>query len=272
MKKIMITGANGFIGRHLMNEFAKHKNLKLIPVIRKKFNFKNNLKQIERNIICKDIFSKKISWWRKQCKDIDIIIHLAWYVKKNYLYSEKNLNCLSGSIQLASGAILAGVKKFVGIGTCLEYDISNKPLSINTRLKPTFPYSIAKTALYFYLLNYFSAYNTKFSWCRIFYLFGEGEKKNRLAPYVESRISQGKSAIINNSEYVRDFLDIKKAVKKIVKISLDNNQGQFNICSGKAISIKKFVTQIAQKYNKIDLLIFKKKKNKNDLPYIIGVP
>lgn len=58
------------------------------------------------------------------------------------------MDCLIGALNLAKGATWSGVKRFIGIGTCLEYDTSLKVLSANSPLKPVTPYAGAKTALF----------------------------------------------------------------------------------------------------------------------------
>lgn len=267
----MVTGAAGFIGKHVINELAKHKNVKIIPVIRKKNNFLKH-KSIEKIIITKNLFNKDQNWWKKKCKGVDIIIHLAWYVDpKKYLHSKKNLECLTGSINLASGAASANIKKFVGIGTCLEYENIKKKLSTLTKIDPIFPYAIAKASLFSHLSFFFRYTKIKFNWCRVFHLYGEGEKKNRLMPDVHSKLSKGKKIIIKNANFTYDFMDVKDAAKKIVKVSLSNKSGLINICTGRGRSIKKIVSEVAKLYKRKNLIIFKSKKPTFfDRPYLVG--
>ena len=271
MTKIMVTGATGFMGKHVINELAKYKNVKIIPVVRKKNNFLKH-KSIKKIILTNNLFNKDKKWWEKKCKGVDIIIHLAWYVDpKKYLHSKKNLDCLIGSISLASGAASANVKKFVGIGTCLEYKNVKKKLSIFTKIDPIFPYAIAKASLFFHLSFFFRYTKIKFNWCRVFHLYGEGERKNRLIPHVHSRLSKGKKIIIKNSNFTYDFMDVKDAAKKIIKISLSNKSGHFNICTGKGRSVREIVSEIAKQYKKKNLIVYKNKKPTFfDRPYIVG--
>ena len=151
MKKILITGVTGFIGKQLIN-ILNNKKVKLILIIRNKKDIPtifNKYKNVEKIIFSKNIFAEKIEWWTKQCKGIDIIIHLAWHVEPgSYLNSSKNIDCLNGSLKLAKGAAKAGVSRFLGLGSCAEYDQSQGVLTVNTPLKPLTLYAAAKANLF----------------------------------------------------------------------------------------------------------------------------
>ena len=54
----------------------------------------------------------------------------------------------TGSLNLAKGAAIAGIKRLVGVGTCFEYDLTAGVLSADTPLNPSTPYAGAKAALY----------------------------------------------------------------------------------------------------------------------------
>ena len=64
------------------------------------------------------LFKESIEWWSEKCEGIDTVIHIAWYTKhREYLESPKNIDCLIGSLNLAKGAIKAGVKKVIALST-----------------------------------------------------------------------------------------------------------------------------------------------------------
>ncbi len=72
-----------------------------------------------------DLFQADREWWLAALTGIDTVVHLAWYTEPGkYLQSELNLECLSGTIELARASMQAGVRRVVGIGTCAEYDLA----------------------------------------------------------------------------------------------------------------------------------------------------
>ncbi len=272
-ERILITGATGFVGRQIMRQLSSM-NVSLIPVIRPgKEAILNEFSNVERIVRSNDIFAESSMWWEKQLQDIDIVVHVAWYVQPgDYLNSPKNLDCLTGSINLAIGATKARVKKFVGVGTCFEYDLSHGELSIKTPLKPSSLYANAKAVLYNFLSEWFRLNSIRFSWCRLFYLYGQGEDNRRLVPYIRNQISCGQVAQLTSGKYIRDFLDVADAGKKIANIVLGNSVGPTNICSGNPISIRELAEKIADEYGRRDLLGFGLLPDRESDPiYVVGV-
>jgi len=139
-----------------------------------------------------DLFAESAAWWSDVCAGVDTVIHAAWYAEPGkYLTSERNLDCLAGTVRLAQGAARSGVRRFVGIGTCFEYDLTGGTLSVETPLRPLTPYAAAKAAAFLTLSQWLPLQQVGFCWCRLFYLFGEGEDSRRLVPYLRAKLAGG---------------------------------------------------------------------------------
>jgi dTDP-6-deoxy-L-talose 4-dehydrogenase (NAD+) len=69
---------------------------------------------------------------------------------------------------MAKGAAQSSVRRFVGIGTCFEYDLTGGMLSPETHLKPLTPYAAAKASAYMALSQYLPTKSVEFAWCRLF--------------------------------------------------------------------------------------------------------
>jgi nucleoside-diphosphate-sugar epimerase len=273
MTRVLITGANGFVGRQIIRSLDME-DIDLIPVVRKgKESTVSNFKNVKKIITSKDLFVEDESWWEEQCKDVDIVIHAAWYVETGkYLDSLKNIDCLIGSLKLAKGAAKAGVGRFLGLGTCFEYDQNQGVLTINTPLKPLTIYAAAKASLFTTLSQWLPRESVSFAWIRLFYLYGEGEDKKRLVPYVRSQILQGDFVDLTSGKQVRDFMEVTEAGKKIAEISLTDQIGPINLCSGIPVTVRQFVEKIAAEYGRKDLLRFgAREDNVFDPPSVIGV-
>lgn len=272
-KKILITGATGFVGRQICKALAD-KNVDLRCVVRKgKENHLTDFPNVEL-VSTSDLFAEKTDWWINQCSGIDTVIHAAWYTEPGkYLQSELNSHCLQGSLNLAEGAIKACVRRFVGLGTCFEYDLSAGLLSIDTPLKPTTPYAGAKASLYLGLDHWLQMHSVEFAWCRLFYLYGEGEDSRRLVPYLRSKLENGEPAELTSGNQIRDFLDVADAGRMIADLVVSDQTGPVNICSGTPITVRQLALQIADEYGRPDLLIFgARTDNLIDPLCVIGIP
>ena len=163
---------------------------------------------------------------------------------------------------------ISKVNYFVGLGTCFEYDFSyaNKTLSTSTPLNPKSPYTLAKVSLLNALKILEKTSDFKFAWCRVFYVYGDGEDERRLFPYIHKMLKNSEKVYIKNGELLRDYIDVKEAGKLIAEIAFNNFYGEYNICSGKGRKIKNIAMEIGELYNKKELIIFNEAKEKDDSP------
>jgi dTDP-6-deoxy-L-talose 4-dehydrogenase (NAD+) len=228
---------------------------------------------IETIIASPDIFAESEVWWAEACRGVDTIIHTAWYAEPGgYLQSPKNHACLAGTVRLAQAAIEAGVRRFAGIGTCFEYDLTVGHLAVDTPLKPTTVYAQAKADAFAALSQLLPQRGIEFAWCRLFYLYGEGEDERRLVPYLRSKLKAGEPAELSSGTQIRDFLDVREAGRMIVEAALGTVQGPVNICSGDGVTVRSLAEQIADEYGRRDLLRFgTRPDNLVDPPVVIGV-
>jgi nucleoside-diphosphate-sugar epimerase len=270
---VLLTGATGFVGRQVLRSLAET-GVRVRAVVREgKQDQLKNLKAIERVVVTPDLFAENAAWWADVCTGIDSVIHVAWYAEPGkYLQSSKNLDCLSGTLCLAKGAAEAGVSRFIGIGTCFEYDLTKESLSVDTPLKPDTPYAGAKAAAFMALSKWLPNEGVEFAWCRLFYLYGEGEDPRRLVAYLRAMLAAGKPAELGSGNQIRDFLDVREAGRLIVETALSKIQGPVNICSGVPVTVRQIAEQIADEFGRRDLLKFgARPDNLVDPPCVVGV-
>lgn len=270
---VLLTGATGFVGRQVLRVLCE-RGIQVRLVTRAK-NYKKieNYGTFEKVIYTSDLFAENADWWAEACQGVDVVIHVAWYAEPGkYLQSAFNLDCLAGTLMLSKGAAQAGVRRFIGIGTCFEYDLSGGWLSVQTPLDPVSPYGSAKAAAFIALKQLLPIQGLEFAWCRLFNLYGEGEDKRRLIPYLRSQLIAGEPVELSSGDQVRDFLDVSEAAKMIVDVALGCEQGPINICSGLPVTIRQLAEQIADEYQRRDLLRFGVRPNNLlDPPCVVGI-
>ena len=270
---ILLTGAAGFVGRQVLRALGE-RGCRVRPVVR--VGKQETLARgaaIDTIVASPDIFAESAAWWARACSGADAVIHAAWYAEPGqYLQSPKNQECLSGTLRLAEGAVQAKVRRFVGIGTCFEYDLNAGRLSIETPLRPSTPYGQAKVDAFNALSAALPRHGVAFAWCRLFYLYGEGEDSRRLVPYVRDRLQAGEPAELSSGSQIRDFLDVREAGRMIVDVALGSQEGPVNICSGKPVTVRELAERIADEFGRRDLLRFgARPDNPVDPPCVVGV-
>jgi dTDP-6-deoxy-L-talose 4-dehydrogenase (NAD+) len=270
---VLLTGATGFVGRQVYKSLL-NLGIKVRVVVRDgKAAEVEPSEYLESIVATKDLFSESDTWWAQVCNGVDIVIHVAWYAEPGkYLDSPKNLDCLIGTLALAKGAAKAKVRRFIGIGTCFEYDLTDGHLSIDTQLKPLTPYAAAKAATFMALSKWRPTQEMEFSWCRLFYLFGEGEDQRRFLPYLRARLAKGKAAELGSGDQVRDYLDVREAGQMISSLALSDTTGSVNICSETPVTIRQLAEEVADEYGRRDLLLFGAKKvSELDPSCVVGI-
>lgn len=267
MTRLLITGATGFVGSAVMRALAG-RDVQTRCVTRKGTTVPGAGEIIETE----DLFAETAAWWAAQCADIDMVLHIAWYAEPGkYLTSEKNLACLTGTLELAKGAAQAGVARFVGTGTCFEYAFGDGMLYTDGPLDPQTPYAAAKTSAYLMLKTYFAQRDLSFLWARLFYLHGEGEDPRRLAPYIHKQLAAGAPADLTEGTQIRDFIDVNDAAALLLEDAFGNKTDACNISTGSGITVRALAEQIADTYGRRDLLNFGARPgNLTDPPKIIG--
>lgn len=271
---VLMTGATGFVGRQVLRSLAE-RGCRVRVVVRAGSEGRlPKLDAIERVIATADLWSEQAAWWAQACRDVDIVIHVAWYAEPGkYLRSPRNSECLAGSLRLAEGAAAVRVRRFIGVGSCFEYDLDVGTLSVAAPLKPTTPYATAKVAAYQALSQSLPAMGIEFAWCRLFYLFGEGEDERRLVSYLHARLRAGEPALLTSGTQIRDYLDVREAGRIMANVALGQTQGPVNICSGVAVTVRALAERIADQYGRRDLLCFgARPDNLVDPPRVVGMP
>lgn len=270
---ILLTGAAGFVGRHVLRALGE-RGCRVRAVVREGQQQRiADDAVIESVVASPDIFAESSVWWETACHGVDIAIHAAWYAEPGkYLHSPRNSECLAGTLRLAEGAARARLRRFVGIGTCFEYDLSQGRLSIDTPLRPSTPYAQAKVEAFSRLTTLLRRHGIAFAWCRLFYLYGEGEDPRRLVPYLRAKLQAGEPAELSSGAQVRDFLDVREAARMIVDAALGTVEGPVNICSGQPVTVREIAERVADEFGRRDLLRFGARPDHPvDPPCVIGV-
>jgi nucleoside-diphosphate-sugar epimerase len=187
----------------------------------------------------------------------DVVLHLAWRLIPGQFWSDPaNLDWTAASLRLARAAAEGGVKRFVGVGTCFEYDWPADGPCVEglTPLRVHTLYDAAKASLAATLRAYFATTATRFAWARLFYLYGPGEDSRRFVPSIARAILRGERARCTRGEVVRDFLDVGDAGAALAALAASDTCGDVNIGSGKPVRLAEIAERLARSAGRPDLL------------------
>ncbi len=265
--KVLITGANGFIGSHLTRLLVKT-NFQVYALVRPNSNLsriQDILSQLE--LWQGDLLdNEQLSSYLDQIRP-DICLHLAWYaVPGKYLEARENLSMLNASLNLASKLAELGCQKFIGIGTCIEYDTALGYFSESSPTKPTNLYATTKLALQQVLTEWGKTVEMEVAWIRLFYQYGPGEDIRRLIPMVICSLLQSKPAQLTRGEQIRDYLHVEDVAAAILAVAKSNLSGVVNVGSGKPVTVAEMALTVAKILGKTDLL------DLGAIPYRTGDP
>jgi nucleoside-diphosphate-sugar epimerase len=237
--KIAVTGASGFIGRHVLTELARIQT-DIVAVTRDSRHLQNLSECI--HVVEMDISLPGIDCFAQMGRP-DVLIHLAWDGLPNYKSMHHFELELPRHYRFLKTMIEAGLTSLLVTGTCFEYGMQSGALSEDT---PTFPinaYGFAKDCLRKQLEFLSCEYTFSMIWARLFYTYGEGQSATSLYQQLLAAESRGdKSFDMSGGEQLRDYLPVTVVAQLIVKLAMRRaNIGIANICSGQPISIQRLV-------------------------------
>lgn len=241
--KVMVTGATGFVGRHVVNELLVRGHS--VVAIARDAKRAREMPWFDRvEFIQCDLHGNFQSLFQPG-RLPSAIVHLAWPGLPNYrdfFHIGKNL---PADLAFLEAAVKLGVPHLLVAGTCLEYGMQYGPLTEEMETSPTTPYGFAKDALRKALQLLQKESPFKLQWMRLFYMYGEGQNKNSLLAQLDRAIDE-RQPVFNMSagDQLRDYLPIQDVAENFV-LALENPQseGVINCCSGKPISVFDLVKQ-----------------------------
>ena len=239
--KIAVTGASGFIGRHVLTDLLEH-GVEIVAVTREASRL-TGLSEAVR-IVEMDIAQPAPDCFEKMGRP-DVLIHLAWDGLPNYKSLHHFETELPRQYHFLKSMIEAGLPSLLVTGTCFEYGMQSGALSAEMQTKPTNPYGYAKDVLWKQLEFLRSIKPFNLTWGRLFYMYGEGQPSTSLYPKLREAVLRGDKIFnMSGGEQLRDYLPVEEIARQIVQLALAQRDiGAVNICSGKPISVRKLAEQ-----------------------------
>ena len=237
MTRIAVTGATGFLGRHVR---AALSNADIELVVHARTPGPDEKASGGRTFFdlaaaARDGFS------RLGCPDV--VIHLAWGGLPNYL-SPRHLDVeLPAQQRFLHGLVASGLKRLVVTGTCFEYGMQSGRLHEDMPPQPSNPYGVAKNSLHQTLETLSARTPFDLRWLRLFYLYGRGQAATSLYAQFQAAVARGDKAFdMSPGDQQRDFMRVEDAAAAIAAIALAlEAPGLLNVCSGVPVTVRSLV-------------------------------
>jgi len=249
--KIAMTGASGFIGRHVLTDLLKQ-GVEIVAVTRG--TLPAELSRAVRTVKV-DISRPTPNCFEKiGCPEI--LIHLAWDGLPNYKSLHHFETELPRQYHFLKTMVESGLPSLLVTGTCFEYGKQSGSLSEEMLAKPNNPYGYAKNALRLQLEFLQSTNPFSLTWARLFYMYGQGQSNTSLFTKLKEAVVRGDKVFnMSGGEQLRDYLPVGEIAHQIVRLAmLKRDIGVVNICSGEPVSVRKLVERWLHENNwKIEL-------------------
>lgn len=256
--KVLITGADGFIGSHL-TEYLVEKNFHVKAL--SQYNSFNNWGWLE-DVNCKnniEIVSgdiRDLNFCRNITKDIEIVFHLAALIAIPYSYispqSYLDTN-IKGTLNICQASKDNKVSRIIHTSTSEVYGTAKYvPIDEKHPLQPQSPYSATKIAADSIAMSFYNAFDTDITIARPFNTFGPRQSARAVIPSIIVQAAAGVDQILlGDTSPTRDFNYVDDTCRGFLKIAESNKTSgkTLNIGSGKEISIEETFNEIKKIMN-----------------------
>ncbi len=262
MKKAIVTGATGFIGKFLVRELVRQ-NVEVIAVIRKNSKNLKNLSGLPVHIVECDISDLKFLPILLKgaavgegyaIEDIEAVFHIAWQGVSDMDARDQlvQIQNLQSTLDLIDAMHEMGIGTFVGCGSMHEAEALVEMSQDKVVTHLGFMYKASKTAAHWMGKAKCGAYGIRFFWPLI-NTYGEEERSERLINTVIGKIFDGKSPSLSTGTQYYDFVhvaDVARALYLIAENGIDGTN--YVLGSGSAKPLKEFLKVVGDIANQMN--------------------
>lgn len=242
MKRLLVTGARGFIGRNCLEPLAR-RGFDIHAVGRIDFPVPTGTTFHEFDVLDQNHRAELLEMIRPTH-----LLHAAWDLTvDDYMGSPHNYEWVAASLDLTYQFNRQGGRRAVYVGSCYEYRWGDEDLDERaTPLEPRTHYGRAKASLYRLTRDLAEAAGFSMAWTRLFFLYGPHENPRRLVPSVITSLLAGQEAPTSHGMQLRDYMysvDVGDAIAALLDSEVE---GPVNVATGEPVRIADLVEVTAE--------------------------
>ena len=271
----LVTGATGFLGRALVKQLHTS-NCRVTALVRRQDGLDPALDRIIADI--RDPVALRLALAGRR---FDVVFHLA---AAGVAPGEREPGLMFATNAAATGALVeicagAGAQGVVYAGSCSEYAAigNNERISEDDPLTRDHLYGVSKIAGGVWGTALARNCGVTFCWLRLFGIYGPGEARNRLIPYLARRLAFDEPVDLTPGEQVRDLTYVDDAARALLlagELAVLGNEGPFNVCTGQGVEVRQAAGMVCDHLGKPrELLRFGARPYRPDEPMrLVGDP
>ncbi|NBQ38704.1 MAG: NAD(P)-dependent oxidoreductase [Alphaproteobacteria bacterium] len=244
-KRLLVTGASGFIGSHLLSVLSKTDEWTEIHALSRMpaMNFPTQRGVIwhQADLLADDTPTELITQFKPSH-----VVHAAWITDHGAFWEHQiNSAWLVASLKLAQAFMQSDGERFITLGSVAEYDwTQGRMIEGHTPETPSTLYGQAKLAFHQALTEHNKRGHFSSATCRIFYTYGPFENPKRLVPLACRSLITEHSEAFGSGSLWRDYIHVSDLVRGIASVLLSDLEGAVNIGSGAPVRISFLLDQL----------------------------
>ena len=233
MTRVLVTGAGGYIGRHVVSALIDA-GAEVVGVDRPRSK-RGGAEEFD--LIEADLFLQTAEVL-KRAGQIDVCLHLAW--EAGFVHdAPAHMLRLSDHVRFLDAVLSSGVRQLAVMGTMHEVGYHHGPIDEHTATNPRSQYGVAKDALRRSLAITLADSTVTLQWLRCFYIYGDDARNNSIFTKIEEAAAAGRTTFpFTTGRNAYDFIEVDELGRQIAAAVLQRDiDGVINCCSGVPVSL-----------------------------------